>query len=274
MVFISHSPRDSSTADAIYEALGRSGVETVGSVDECEILLLVFSGNSNGSGAVLREVREAYEEGKFIIPLRIHNVTVSGELGFFLSGQRWLDIGPDEQDFDELIFNIHQSFNQHAWVPANDQKPMNMKKAVITALLVVVLMAAVSITFFFATGGMAGFDFDDYVSVNLVVDGTRVRVDVDRSLLVVDISYYDGVGMRLLYGFEFEEIGLSAAIFNLVSRAIDEGVLQSRNNVTTSVRHPRNPDEMWLALIEYDLHGLRDVLNQWLSVNLRHANSN
>jgi len=151
----------------------------------------------------------------------------------------------------------------------HNQQPMNMRKAGLIAASVVVLIFGVSIAFFFLTDGMDEFYFDEYISVYLTVDGARFRFDVDNYVQVVDVAHFDQSGQLLLSALRLEGAEMSVAMFNLISRAIDDGILIDRDNVSTNIRQPRNPDGQWLARIEYELHGLRGVLSDWLFVTMR-----
>jgi len=122
-VFISYSSKDKATADAVCHTLEQRsircwiaprdvpagtnyGAEIIRAIRECSILVLVFSGSSNASQAVWREVQSAFTEQKALIPLRIEDVTVSDDLGFYLSGVHWLDAYPNQEVFGNLLQNV------------------------------------------------------------------------------------------------------------------------------------------------------------------------
>ena len=124
-VFISHSSKDITTANLVVDCLERDGVSVwiaprdipAGSnygasitkgIRECAVLVLIFSKESNDSHAVFREVQMAFDERKVIIPLRIEDVPVSDDLGFYLSGLHWLDAIQNESKFGELVRDVRQ----------------------------------------------------------------------------------------------------------------------------------------------------------------------
>ncbi|MCL2388192.1 MAG: TIR domain-containing protein [Defluviitaleaceae bacterium] len=126
--FISHSTKNKDTADNVVASLEQNGIScwiaprdinaginygaaiSIG-IQECDVLVLVYSEDSNVSGAVVREVQMAFECRKHIIPLRISSVPVSNELSFFLSGIQWVDATPQQTNFDKLATDIRILLN-------------------------------------------------------------------------------------------------------------------------------------------------------------------
>lgn len=112
-VFLSHSHADKVYADAICHRLeaadlrcwvaprdiraGEDWAEAIiNGMDQCRVLVLVFSANSNNSPQVRREVERAVNKGLSILPFRIEDVPLSKSLEYFISAQHWLDaIGGD-----------------------------------------------------------------------------------------------------------------------------------------------------------------------------------
>ncbi len=107
-VFISHSTRDKSVADAVCAALesvsircwiaprdvllGRSySGEITRAIQQSKVLVLIFSGDSNSSQQVLREVQLAANSGLHIVQFRIDSVAPNDDLEYYLSGPHWLD---------------------------------------------------------------------------------------------------------------------------------------------------------------------------------------
>jgi hypothetical protein len=107
-VFLSHSHVDKRHADAICHCLEDAGVRCwvaprdirpsedwaeaiINGMDQCRILLLIFSSSSNNSPQVRREVERAVNKGLTILPFRIEEVPPSKSLEYFISTQHWLD---------------------------------------------------------------------------------------------------------------------------------------------------------------------------------------
>jgi hypothetical protein len=107
-VFISHSTTDKAVADAVCAALesvtircwiaprdvllGRSySGEITRAIQQSKVLVLIFSGESNSSQQVLREVQMAANSRLHIVQFRIDSVVPNDDLEYYLSGPHWLD---------------------------------------------------------------------------------------------------------------------------------------------------------------------------------------
>ncbi|MCL2350612.1 MAG: toll/interleukin-1 receptor domain-containing protein, partial [Defluviitaleaceae bacterium] len=107
------------------------GAEITRGIRECSVLLLVFSRDSNESNAVFREVQNAFAEKKIIIPVRIHDVPVSDDLSFYLSGLHWLDCEAAQSSFEDLIFYAKQALGVDAGPrPNKPPQPIKIEKDV------------------------------------------------------------------------------------------------------------------------------------------------
>ncbi|AWG45913.1 MULTISPECIES: toll/interleukin-1 receptor domain-containing protein [unclassified Massilia] len=123
-VFLSHSHVDKSHADAICHCLENAGVRCwvaprdirpsedwaeaiINGMDQCRILLLIFSSSSNNSPQVRREVERAVNKGLTILPFRIEAVAPSKSLEYFISTQHWLDAF--DRDLDLSLAELRQS---------------------------------------------------------------------------------------------------------------------------------------------------------------------
>lgn len=124
-VFLSHSSKDKKIADAICSRLENNHIrcwiaprdilpgETYGkaiinAINNCKIVIVIFSSHSDSSDPVSGEIERAFSKGKIIIPFRIENVTPSGDLELFLSRSHWLDAmtPPLEAHIDKLSNTI------------------------------------------------------------------------------------------------------------------------------------------------------------------------
>jgi hypothetical protein len=107
-VFISHSSRDKTVADALCAALEQAGTRCwiaprdirpgedwgasiVDGIKHSRAMVLVFSSNTNTSGHIPREVEQAVKQGVTVIPFRIEEVVPKGSLDYNLSSVHWLD---------------------------------------------------------------------------------------------------------------------------------------------------------------------------------------
>jgi hypothetical protein len=107
-VFISHSEKDKVTADAVCAMLEANGVRCwiaprdvlpsmewseaiIDAIEECRIMVLVFTANANASSQIRREVERAVNRGVAILPLRIEDVLPGKGLEYFIGNVHWLD---------------------------------------------------------------------------------------------------------------------------------------------------------------------------------------
>jgi hypothetical protein len=107
-VFISHSAQNREIADAVCAALEKAAIrcwvaprdvrpgrsfpgEITRAIQQSKVMLLIFSGHSNNSEQVLREVQLATDSRLPIIRFRIEDVALTDDLRYFLSTPHWLD---------------------------------------------------------------------------------------------------------------------------------------------------------------------------------------
>jgi serine/threonine kinase PknH len=107
-VMISHSHADKPAADAACAALEARGIRCwiaprdinpgqdwaasiVEAIRGAQVMLLVFSRNANQSPQVQREVGQAANSGKVLLPLRIEDVSPEAALEYYLGSPHWLD---------------------------------------------------------------------------------------------------------------------------------------------------------------------------------------
>jgi hypothetical protein len=123
-IFLSHSHVDKRYADAICHCLENAGMRCwmaprdirasedwaeaiINGMDQCRILLLIFSSSSNNSPQVRREVERAVNKGLTILPFRIEAVPPSKSLEYFISTQHWLDAF--DRDLDASLAELLHS---------------------------------------------------------------------------------------------------------------------------------------------------------------------
>jgi hypothetical protein len=137
-VFISHSSKDKLTADAICHSLEQNGIrcwiaprdvraganygaEIMRGIKNCRLLILIFSGNSNASLAVVKEIEIAFSNGKTIIPFRIDNAKISDDLSFYIAGNHWIDAYPDDKVFRDLVNSVRKTLGMPVVEPVTQQ---------------------------------------------------------------------------------------------------------------------------------------------------------
>ncbi|RPJ63562.1 MAG: TIR domain-containing protein [Dehalococcoidia bacterium] len=107
-VFISYSSYDGEVAGAVCQTLESRGIRCwiaprdvipgvpyaealIDGLNQCRLMVLIFSANSNQSPQVIREVERAVNKGITILPFRIDNVALSKSMEYFVSSSHWLD---------------------------------------------------------------------------------------------------------------------------------------------------------------------------------------
>jgi len=122
---VSYPSKDKTIADAVVSGLEIGGIRCwiaprdltpgmnwpesiTNAIDSSRIMLIIFSGNSNHSSNVLREVEFAISKGLHVIPFRIEKTDPSGSLAYFLSTTHWIDGFPPpiERYIDKLVETI------------------------------------------------------------------------------------------------------------------------------------------------------------------------
>jgi TIR domain len=72
--------------------------EIIDALSNAQVMVLVFSAQSNDSPQVRREVERAVHKRLRILPFRIEDVLPSKSLEYFLSAQHWLDAFPPPRE--------------------------------------------------------------------------------------------------------------------------------------------------------------------------------
>ncbi|QNK02797.1 toll/interleukin-1 receptor domain-containing protein [Dyella telluris] len=132
-VFVSYSQPDREAACALVQRLEARSIrvwiaprdvspaadwaaEIIDAIACARLMVLVFSGSSNDSGQVRREVERAVHKQVPILPFRIEDVLPSKSLEYFLSTQHWMDAFPSpvEPHIDRLCDYLDTALGVHA----------------------------------------------------------------------------------------------------------------------------------------------------------------
>ena len=125
-VFLSHSSQDVTMANAVCAALEQAkikcwmaprdilpgdswGASIVDAIENSEVMVIIFSANSNSSKQVTREVERAVQKDVVVVPFKIDSVSPSRDMEYFLSSTHWLDaVSPEtEKHLSELCSIIN-----------------------------------------------------------------------------------------------------------------------------------------------------------------------
>ena len=132
-LFVSYSQPDRSAAFALVQRAEARGIsvwiaprdvspaadwaaEIIDAISSARLMVLVFSGSSNDSGQVRREVERAVHKQLPILPFRIEDVLPSKSLEYFLSAQHWMDAFPPplEPHIERLCDYLDTALGRHA----------------------------------------------------------------------------------------------------------------------------------------------------------------
>lgn len=124
-VFISHAHVDKKIAEAVCHALETNNIrcwiaprdvdpgkkfeeEILNAITHARIMLLVFSSNANSSEHVGREVVQALNHRKLLVPFRIEDSKPEGQLAYYLGSIQWLDALPPfgQEHLDDLVNKV------------------------------------------------------------------------------------------------------------------------------------------------------------------------
>lgn len=119
--FISYSSKDKTTADATCATLEAGGIRCwmaprdivpgsdwsasiVEALDQCRVMVLIFSAHANASPQIRNEIARAVQRGVPVIPVRIEDIAPTKSLAYFMTAVHWLDAltPPLEQHLQRL----------------------------------------------------------------------------------------------------------------------------------------------------------------------------
>lgn len=123
-VFISYSSKHKDAADAICHLLEANGIrcwiaprdiqggqqygdviETA--IKESKICVLVFSKSAQESQWVNAEINLAFEQNKTIIPFKVEDAPIKGQIKLMLSQKHWIDAYPNyKEKFQDLVIAV------------------------------------------------------------------------------------------------------------------------------------------------------------------------
>jgi hypothetical protein len=132
-VFVSYASGDKPVADAVCSKLEASGIRCwmaprdvlpgmhygeaiIDAINECRIMVLVFSSKANLSGHIPKEIERAVSKGITVMPLRIEDVAPAKSLDYFIGSVHWLDAltPPLEGHLRTLAANVQTLLSRSA----------------------------------------------------------------------------------------------------------------------------------------------------------------
>lgn len=162
-VFISYSSRNQTTANAICHILEQHGIrcwiaprdliggEKYGDVIEeaiktCKIFVIIFSEEAKISPWVESELNIAFTEKKVIIPFKIDNSTLVGEMRLMLNNKHWIDAYPNpEKKFEDLIKAVSLSLDRKSSSGLNSiiYEKKNKYRIITNSIRIILLIALI-----------------------------------------------------------------------------------------------------------------------------------
>jgi hypothetical protein len=153
-VFISYSSKDKAVADAAVAVLEARGLRCwiaprdivpgkewsgaiIDGINQCRVLVLVFSAHANSSPQVVREVERAVHRGMAIVPFRIEDLLPSKSIEYFISSRHWLDAyhPPLDAHLERLATTCTALLTGDAAPAAARQHPRGLVRAAVRNLL-------------------------------------------------------------------------------------------------------------------------------------------
>jgi TIR domain len=135
--FISYSSKHKTAADAVCAVLEHTGIRCwiaprdirpggeyggaiVEAIDQCRVMVLIFSSSANNSRQIHREIERAVSKGVPIIPVRIEEVIPTKSMEYFLGAIHWLDAltPPLENHLQPLAETVKALLQVDATVPS------------------------------------------------------------------------------------------------------------------------------------------------------------
>ena len=162
-VFFSYSHKDAEILEPVCRRLESAGIKCwyaprdirpgeewanaiTNALQQCKVMILIFSKNSNDSVQVLREAGLAVDYKKTIIPYKVDDTMPGGSMQYYLSTLQWLTASGDaEKDLALLLDLTQKNLSENKTDPQPPAPQAEKKKAskkLIPVLIALFLIAA------------------------------------------------------------------------------------------------------------------------------------
>jgi basic membrane protein A len=252
-VFISHSTKDKAVADAVVSAHEKVGIRCwyaprdippgadwadaiTKAIEECSLMVLIFSGSANGSQRVLDELNFAIKKGKPVLPFRVEDLEPTGAMELHLSSRHWLDAyHPSwEAHIERLVKSVQANLDVEVGGEVEIQEP---KAGMVVAetpskgriLRIIGLIAAgiiaLAVLTFIGWNTFGGGNIPPTPSPRLSGEPVLVENPIKVGLLMVYDSPYGGVfNQKVLEGIQRAEEELGVVIDYIEIRQAEESM--------------------------------------------------
>jgi hypothetical protein len=140
-VFISHSAKDKTIADAVCATLEAEGIRCwiaprdvvpgmefakciIEAIKHARVMVLVFTANANDSSQVRREVERAFSHGVAVLPFRLETPVLHESLEYFFGNVHWLDaLTPPLEGHLNILANKVKALQAQAGTPHKRAEP-------------------------------------------------------------------------------------------------------------------------------------------------------
>jgi len=147
-IFISYSSKDQKVIDGLSAYLEQNGIRcfvayrdipngivwaqaVTEAIENCKLMVVVFSENFNASKQVDREIEMCIEEGKPILTFKIENTEFKGVKKYFLKNLNWIDAFPNpEKCFGKLYDNVLRLLPETAIKQEPEKIPLQIVEGV------------------------------------------------------------------------------------------------------------------------------------------------
>jgi len=142
-VFISYPHQNKTVADAACARLEAAGIRCwiaprdiapsaewaasiVEGIDKCRVMVLIFSAHANDSRQIHREVQQAFDGEKPVVPFRLEDVLPLGMMRYYMGSVHWLDAltPPLDQHLERLVGSVAALVGSPTTRPAADSNPI------------------------------------------------------------------------------------------------------------------------------------------------------
>jgi hypothetical protein len=138
-VFISYSSKDQKIVEGLSAYLEQHGIRCfvayrdipkgvvwaaaiTEAIENCQCMVVVFSGNFNSSPQVDREIEMCAEEKKTIIPFKIQDAPLVGAKKYYLKNINWIDAFPEPENYFGDLCNAVKKL-----LPNTERTPVEIK---------------------------------------------------------------------------------------------------------------------------------------------------
>jgi hypothetical protein len=153
-IFISHSSKEKVITDQICSVLEQTGFKCwlserdlpsgvlyvealVDAINDCALVIVILSSNSNESPFVLSEINTAFSRKIPILPIRVENVPISKPIGFLILNYQIFDAFPNpiQTYFPSLIETVKARLAKTPEEISDDKNPLRQNKKLKIVLL-------------------------------------------------------------------------------------------------------------------------------------------